>query len=214
MLTPKQCKKLLKVLKQPEKNIIERIKNLSPQEKEPTRVKRASARIPAKNNTCIKDLKNWVQDNGKQMYFDRLTRALRSINRGDIAREVGKNINQDKVLKLQRYVEGYHKFVSSLNLPKVQGEKKKPQGKQKGSSRKVRDLTWRDLDLIVVRSPVPPYQKGPLDVVLPLLYGLLVGFFTTLVAVVSVFIYCRRKPQCCMPEDNAANRVCVMVDTL
>lgn len=34
--------------------------------------------------------------------------------------EVGKNINQDKLLRLERYVEDYHKYVSSLNVPPVQ----------------------------------------------------------------------------------------------
>lgn len=40
----------------------------------------------------------------------------------------------------------------------------------------VKDLSWRDLDLIVERGPVPLYQKGPLDVIMPVLYGLLLGF--------------------------------------
>lgn len=52
----------------------------------------------------------------------------------------------------------------------------------------VRDLTWRDLDLIVQRGPVPLYQKGPLDVALPLLYGVLLGFGGTLLAGVSVLL--------------------------
>ena len=62
----------------------------------------------------------------------------------------------------------------------------------------VRDLTWRDLDLIVERAPVPLYQKGPLDVVLPLLYGILLGFGGTLLAGVSVLlllvhVFCRNR---------------------
>lgn len=52
----------------------------------------------------------------------------------------------------------------------------------------VRDLTWRDLDLIVERAPVPLYQKGPLDVALPLLYGILVGFGGTLLAGVFILL--------------------------
>lgn len=52
----------------------------------------------------------------------------------------------------------------------------------------VRDLIWRDLDLIVERAPVPPYQKGPLDVALPLLYGILLGFGGTLLAGVSILL--------------------------
>lgn len=52
----------------------------------------------------------------------------------------------------------------------------------------VRDLTWRDLDLIVERAPVAPYQKGPLDVALPFLYGILLGFGGTLLVGVSIFL--------------------------
>lgn len=34
--------------------------------------------------------------------------------------EVGKNINQDLSLKLKRFVEDYHKYAQSLNIPKGQ----------------------------------------------------------------------------------------------
>lgn len=34
--------------------------------------------------------------------------------------EVGKNINQDLSLKLKRFVEDYHKYAQSLNIPKEQ----------------------------------------------------------------------------------------------
>ncbi len=52
----------------------------------------------------------------------------------------------------------------------------------------VRDLTWRDLDLVVERAPVPLYQRGPLDVALPFLYGILLGFGGTLLAGVSILV--------------------------
>ncbi|XP_054651373.1 transmembrane and death domain protein 1-like isoform X3 [Dunckerocampus dactyliophorus] len=50
------------------------------------------------------------------------------------------------------------------------------------------DLTWHDLDLIVLQPPVPAYTKGPLDVALPLLYGILLGFGGTLLAAVSTLL--------------------------
>ncbi|XP_044206585.1 uncharacterized protein LOC122981869 isoform X2 [Thunnus albacares] len=106
------------------------------------------------------------------------------------AAEVGKNINQDKVLSLKRYVEDYHKYVSSLNFPPVQPDAKDHQhSEHRVRKRKVRDLTWRDLDLIVERAPVPLYQKGPLDVALPLLYGILLGFGGSLLAGVSILLF-------------------------
>ena len=55
----------------------------------------------------------------------------------------------------------------------------------------VRDLKWHDLDLILERAPVPPYQRGPLNVILPLFYGILLGFGGTLLAWVSLFLIIR-----------------------
>lgn len=41
-----------------------------------------------------------------------------------VSTEVGKNINQEKALNLKRYVEDYHKYVSSLNFPSFQPDAK------------------------------------------------------------------------------------------
>lgn len=38
--------------------------------------------------------------------------------------EVGKNINQDKALSLKRFVEDYHKYVNSLNIPLMKSHTK------------------------------------------------------------------------------------------
>lgn len=54
-----------------------------------------------------------------------------------IVTEVGKNINQDKSLKIKRFVEDYHKYVSSLNVPSgaEHQQQKDPakRGKRKGN---------------------------------------------------------------------------------
>nr|XP_020473474.1 uncharacterized protein LOC109970327 isoform X2 [Monopterus albus] len=129
---------------------------------------------------CRTALTDWLLRHGEQTYYDRLSRALQHIGRTDIAIEVGQNINQDKILSLKRYVEDYHRYVQSLNIPSIQSDEKDHQ--HAARKRTVRDLTWNDLDLIVKRAPVPPYQKGPLHVALPLLYGILLGFGGTLLA--------------------------------
>lgn len=36
--------------------------------------------------------------------------------------ELGKTINQNNILNMKRYVEDYHKFVASLNVPPVDAE--------------------------------------------------------------------------------------------
>ncbi|XP_029993830.1 transmembrane and death domain protein 1 isoform X2 [Sphaeramia orbicularis] len=138
---------------------------------------------------CRMALTDWLLKHGEQTYYDRLSRALQHIGRTDVAIEVGKNINQDKSLSLRRYVEDYHKLVNSLNFPQVQSDPgDHSHAESKTTKRKVRDLTWRDLDLIVERAPVPPYQRGPLDVALPLVYGILLGFGGTFLAGVIFFL--------------------------
>lgn len=62
--------------------------------------------------------------------------------------EVGKNINQDKALSLKRYVEDYHKYVSSLNVPSIQSDAKDHQNldqrarKRKGMIICPKALVW------------------------------------------------------------------------
>lgn len=46
--------------------------------------------------------------------------------------EVGKNINHDKVVQLKRFVEGYHKYVSSLNIPSVPSNTEDQQHEDQG----------------------------------------------------------------------------------
>uniref|UniRef100_A0A3Q3ECX8 Si:ch211-226m16.3 n=1 Tax=Labrus bergylta TaxID=56723 RepID=A0A3Q3ECX8_9LABR len=173
LLTSRECEDLLFALSHPEENIFEHLENLSPEKNK-------------SEAQCRTALTDWLLRYGEQTYYDRLSRALQHIGRTDVA-IVGKNINQDKVLSLKRFVEDYHKYVSSLNVPPVQSDTKdgRPEG-QRVKKRTVRDLSWRDLDLIVERAPVPLYQRGPLDVALPLLYGLLLGFGGTLLTGVAI----------------------------
>ncbi|XP_040914521.1 transmembrane and death domain protein 1-like [Toxotes jaculatrix] len=192
LLTSKECEDLLFALSHPEENIFQHLERLSPEKNQldlKPRAKRDTSAAVDSEAQCRTALTDWLLRNGEQTYYDRLSRALQHIGRTDIAIEVGKNINQDKALNLKRYVDGYHKYVSSLNFPSVQSDAKHHEHARKRVRKiKVRDLTWRDLDLIVERAPVPPYEKGPLDVALPLLYGILVGFGGTLLAGIFILL--------------------------
>ncbi|XP_041654981.1 transmembrane and death domain protein 1-like [Cheilinus undulatus] len=195
LLTSTECEDLLFTLSHPEENIFKHLERLSPEKNQlglKPRAKRDTSSAVDSEAQCRTALTDWLLRYGEQTYYDRLSRTLQHIGRTDIAIEVGKNINQDKVLSLKRYVEDYQKYVSSLKVPPIQSiSKDGGQQGQKGRKRTVRDLTWRDMDLIVERAPVPLYQRGPLDVALPLLYGLLLGFGGTLlmgVAVLKVII--------------------------
>lgn len=59
----------------------------------------------------------------------------------------------------------------------------------------VTDLTWRDLDLVLERAPVPPYPRSPLDVVLPVMYGILLGFGGTLLAGLFLLLVINRSSE-------------------
>ncbi|XP_029975377.1 transmembrane and death domain protein 1 [Salarias fasciatus] len=190
MLTPTECEDLLAALSQPEEDIFQHLERLTPEKNDldlKPRAKRDTAEAADSEAQCRTALTDWLLRHGEETYYDRLTRALQRIGRTDVAIEVGKNINQEKALSLKRYVEDYHKYVNSLNLKSLKfNTKTHRDAGRKVKRRKVRDLTWRDLDLIVQRAAVPPYQKGLLDVVLPLVCGLLAGFGATLVLGVSL----------------------------
>ncbi|KAK9515171.1 hypothetical protein VZT92_025838 [Zoarces viviparus] len=200
MMTSTECKDLLFALSSPEENIFQHIEHLSHEKnKLQPRVKRDASPAADSEAQCRTALTDWLLKYGKQTYYDRLSRALQHIGRTDIAIEVGKNINQDQLLGLKLYVEDYHKLVNSSNFPPEQSDSEEREHKaQRARKRRVRDLTWRDLDLIVERAPVGLYQKGPLDVALPILYGILLGCGGTMlvgVAIISVIIHISRRNQ-------------------
>ncbi|KAK1803367.1 hypothetical protein P4O66_004032 [Electrophorus voltai] len=91
--------------------------------------------------------------------------------------ELGKNINQDKVLSLYRHVDAYDKFVNDAasRLTRSPPEEDRHTETAQRSARKVRGLARNDLDLVVKRHPVAPYERRVLDGAWPLLYGLLLG---------------------------------------
>ncbi|XP_069560275.1 transmembrane and death domain protein 1 [Brachyistius frenatus] len=206
MLTIKECEDLLFTLSHPEDSIFKHLDQLSPENNKldlKNRAKRDTSTAGESETECQTALTDWLLRYGQETYHDRLSRALQHIGRTDIAIEVGKSINQDKISNMKHYVEDYHKFVESLNSP---DKKDKQQAHQRVRIVKARDLTWRDLDLIVVRTPVPAYQKGILDVALPLLYGLLLGFGGTLFGggvLLLIFLHVSRKrPQSCHRGDD------------
>ncbi|XP_075898368.1 transmembrane and death domain protein 1 isoform X1 [Nelusetta ayraudi] len=193
LLTPQECEDLLRTLSHPEENIFQHVEKLSPENNQlhtQSRAKRAAASSAAGSEAqCRAALTDWLVKYGEQTYYDRLSRALQHIGRTDVAMEVGKNINQDLSLKLKRFVEDYHKYAQSLNIPKGQPKTADHQhGGQRAKYRKVRDVDWRKFDLIVERGPVSAYQKGPLVVLRPIFYGFLLGFGGSLLVALSILL--------------------------
>ncbi|XP_014869593.1 PREDICTED: uncharacterized protein LOC106934302 isoform X1 [Poecilia mexicana] len=183
MLTSRECEKLLLALSRPAEDILHHIERLSLENNQLNsrlRAKRdASFAAADEKSQCRTSLSNWLLKFGEKIYYDRLSRALQHIGRTDIALEVGKNINQDKLLNLKRYVEDYQKQANSLIDPPMKPDAHDPHDhRQKGRRIKIEDVSWRDLDLIVKRAAAPVYPRGVLDVALPVLYGILLSLVT------------------------------------
>ncbi|XP_067303177.1 transmembrane and death domain protein 1-like [Pseudorasbora parva] len=188
LLTDRECEELISAMSQPEENIFQHLDRLSAKRNQLLQSRRR--RNTEQKPPCRSALKDWLQIHGKQIYYDRLSRALQQIGRTDIAIEVGKNINQDKTLALQRYVEGYHELVSQM-------EKQQPEDHDvhvnheavlQYSAKEARGFTWKDMDLVVKRQPVTPYQPHLLNRARPLLYGLLFGFVSSLLMSVAILL--------------------------
>ncbi|XP_077586785.1 si:ch211-226m16.3 protein isoform X2 [Stigmatopora nigra] len=172
LLTPFECNDLLAALSQPDQTNSQSV------------IKKDTASLEESEAKCGKELKTWFQRESPDIHYDRLTQALYHIDRADIATELGKNINQDKILNLKRYVEGYHEFIMAQNSKEEEDEEEPEADEPKRQKRA--DMTWHDLDLIVERPPVPAHSKTPMDVALPTLYGLLLGFGGTLL--IAIFM--------------------------
>ncbi|XP_060930092.1 transmembrane and death domain protein 1-like [Limanda limanda] len=191
LLTHQECEDLLVALSHPEENIFQHLERLSPEKNQldiKPRSKRDTSSSDDSEAKCQAALTAWLLRYGERIYYDKLSRALMHIGRTDIAIEVGTNVNEDKDSNLKRYVDGYHKYVRSLDVPSVQPDAKRPRAAGRKRKRAVKDLSWRDLDLLVEVSPVLPYLKGPLDVLLPVLYGVLLGFGGSLLAGAAIIL--------------------------
>ncbi|KAK9954473.1 hypothetical protein ABG768_016535 [Culter alburnus] len=192
LLTYHECVELISAMSQPEENIFQHLDRLSAEKNQLLRSRRR--RNIDQKPPCRSALKDWLQIHGKEIYYDRLSRALHQIARTDIAIEVGKNINQDKTLAIQRYVEGYHELVSQMatHLENHEPEDHDDHGDHEKvlqySAKQGRGFTWKDVDLVVKRQPVPPYQHHLLDRAWPLLYGLLLGFASALLMSVAILL--------------------------
>ncbi|XP_050186934.1 transmembrane and death domain protein 1 [Myiozetetes cayanensis] len=127
---------------------------------------------------CSEALRDWLVTAGEATTWDRLVRSLRQIGRSDIARELGKNLNQDRSLQLQRNVEGYSQSVQHLSSVQL----------QPGGARGRRaPLTG---DLLFERHRPPPYSRDPLGWVQPVVLGVLGAFLTSTLLTMTLMYYC------------------------
>ncbi|XP_068777219.1 transmembrane and death domain protein 1 [Struthio camelus] len=104
--------------------------------------------------------------------WDRLWRGLRRVGRPDVARELGKNLNQDRSLELRRHVQGYGRAAARLaSSLLLQPDRRAAGGRARRAGGTVRG------------GPPSPYARSPLGWVGPVASGLLAGFLA------SVFLF-------------------------
>ncbi|XP_067321657.1 transmembrane and death domain protein 1 [Anolis sagrei] len=196
LLSPEECQAFNTKLLGPEENMREELDRLL-EEKNPIGARRRRDIISTQQ--CKETLDRWLQTEGDTMYWDRLSRALQDIGRPDVSMELGKNLNQDKNLEIKKNVEEYHETVkhltSSLLLEENEmgmGEESSGQGrarrKASNTRRALRSLD--ELELLIQRMPLPPYDRSLFEWVKPVATGAIGGFLTSFVLVaLAVYSY-------------------------
>ncbi|KAK3519017.1 hypothetical protein QTP70_016165 [Hemibagrus guttatus] len=175
LLTVHECEELLMTLSNPVENTFSQLRRLSKETRQFILMPR-TPRDTDKESHCHPVLIDWLRTHGEQMYYDRLSRTLQQIGRTDIAIELVKNINQDKNLAMQHYVEEYHEQVNQMASHLTHSQSEETTHKETHhSAKQVRSLSWKDLDLVVEWQPTPPYSYHMLDGAWPLLIGLIFG---------------------------------------
>lgn len=143
-----------------------------PEEKIPARRRRRSSRSA---RGCSEALRLWLVTAGEATTWDRLVRALRQIGRPDIARELGKNLNQDRSLEMRRNVEGYSRSVQHLSSVQLQ-----PRGRRAPLAG----------DVLFQRQRPPRYSRGLLGWVRPVVLGVLGAFLTSVLLTGTAMYFC------------------------
>ncbi|XP_053096682.1 transmembrane and death domain protein 1-like [Pangasianodon hypophthalmus] len=196
LLTVHECEELLMTLSNPEEHIFNQLNRLS-EETNQFKLPSRTPRDTDKESHCYPALIDWLKTHGEQMYYDRLSRTLQQIGRTDIAIEMGKNLNQDKTLAMQRYVEKYHEQVNKMASHLTCSQAEETSHKETHhSAKQVRSLSWKDLDLVVERRPMPPYQRHMLDGAWPLFHGLILGVGGALLVGIPLLLFILRLSLC------------------
>ncbi|XP_057243132.1 transmembrane and death domain protein 1 [Malurus melanocephalus] len=175
LLAASECQQLQAELHSPEEELSELELQFLAEENNPMR-RRRRRRGAARG--CSEALRSWLVTAGEVTTWDRLVRALRHIGRSDIARELGKNLNQDRSLQLRRNVEGYSRSVQHLSSVQLQpGPGRGRRAPQVG-------------DLLFQRLRPPRYDRGLLGWVRPVALGVLGAFLSSTLLTVTAMYYC------------------------
>ncbi|KAM6395089.1 transmembrane and death domain protein 1 [Rhynochetos jubatus] len=181
LLSPSECRQLRGRLTGPDRDLGEWELERLLEKNNPIRPRRRRDLRGPKG--CSDALRDWLATAGEVTTWDRLTRGLRQIGRPDIARELGKNLNQDRSLEMRKNVEEYSRTVQHLTSSLLlEGER----------HRGARGKRAVDLgDLRFERRLPPPYTRSLLGWVGPVVSGILGGFLGSLLFAVVAVYSCR-----------------------
>ncbi|XP_077180473.1 transmembrane and death domain protein 1 [Paroedura picta] len=190
LLSPEECQAFYVQITGPDQDVEEELGRLL-ESKNPIHTRRRRDITSIKE--CKETLSQWLQTEGDTMYWDRLSRAIQQIGRSDVSKELGKNLNQDKNLEIKKNVEEYHKTVKHLtsSLLLDENEEKDEQGRLRRdggwSQNRAQPAAWEDLELIIEKKPLPPYNRSLLGWIIPLTTGIAGGFLTSFLVVALIF---------------------------
>ncbi|KAM6038708.1 transmembrane and death domain protein 1 [Theristicus caerulescens] len=182
LLSPSECRQLQGWLAGPDGDLGERELEQLSEENNPIHPHRRDLRGPM---GCSEALRDWLETAGEVTTWDRLARGLHQIGRSDIARELGKNLNQDRSLELRRNVEEYGRAVQHLTSSLLL------EGERHGGARGRRAPAEDPGDLRFERRPPPPYTRSLLGWVGPVVSGVLGGFLASGLFAAAAVYSCR-----------------------
>ncbi|XP_074931734.1 transmembrane and death domain protein 1 [Phalacrocorax aristotelis] len=183
LLSPSECRQLQGRLAGPDEDLGEQELEQLSEKNNPIRSRhRRDLHGPT---GCSEALRYWLGTAGEVTTWDRLARGLHQIGRPDIARELGKNLNQDRSLELRKNVEEYSRSVQHLTSSLLlEGER---HGGVRGRRAPAGDLG----DLRFERRPPPPYTRSLLGWVGPVVSGILGGFLASILFAAAAVYSCR-----------------------
>lgn len=145
-------------------------------EPEPEPIPARHRRSPRGHRGCSESLRQWLETAGEVTTWDRLVRALHHIGRSDIARELGKNLNQDRSLELRTNVEGYSRSVRHLSAAQL----RPPRARRAPVTGELRFERHRP----------PRYSRELLGWVRPVVLGVLGAFITSVILTGTLMYWC------------------------
>ncbi|TRZ09339.1 hypothetical protein HGM15179_017764 [Zosterops borbonicus] len=175
LLSPSECHQLQAELNSPDEELeeLEELVALSQEENPAPHRRRRRRGIHSKG--CSEALRLWLVTTGETTTWDRLVRALHQIGRSDIARELGKNLNQDRSLELKRNVEGYSRSVQHLSSAQLQ-----PRGRRAPLPG----------EMLFERQRPSRYSRGLLGWLRPLVLGVLGAFVSSVLLTGTAMYFC------------------------